>query len=335
MCGRYASARKRQDLLEEFRIDRDRVIDDLEPDYNVAPTKAVYAVLNRGERGRAPSGGGRRAGAGAERGGGEDRPRGREKQSAGAGEIERGSAEGDEAAQDVARELRVVRWGLVPFWAKDPAIGSRMINARVETVDAKPSFRNAFAKRRCLLPADGFYEWLKVDGEGKPRKQPYYIHRADGGVLAFAGLYELWRDKSVPDDHPQAWLWTTVIITTQAEDEVGRLHDRMPMVIDPARWGEWLDPANNDAPHVHSLLAPAAASGLASYPVGTDVNYVRNNGPGLITPLSSDGGGGGRADSGPRSGPTGGQPESALATDRPARTEDRYRYPGSAPLSLF
>ena len=302
MCGRYASARKRQDLLEEFRIDRDRVIDDLEPDYNVAPTKAVYAVLNRGQRGSAEDG------------------------------------SGDEGAPEVARELRVVRWGLVPFWAKDPAIGSRMINARVETVDAKPSFRSAFAKRRCLLPADGFYEWLKVDGEGKPRKQPYYIHRADGGVLAFAGLYELWRDKSVPDDHPQAWLWTTVIITTQAEDEVGRLHDRMPMVVNPARWGEWLDPANNDAPHVHSLLTPAAASGLASYPVGTDVNYVRNNGPGLITPLNSDAGGGGRgdgrADSGPRSGPNGGQP-AALAADRPARTEDRYRYSGSAPLSLF
>ena len=296
MCGRYASARKRQDLLEEFRIDRDRVTDDLEPDYNVAPTKPVYAVLTRAGR-------------------------------------------GDEAAQDVARELRVVRWGLVPSWAKDPAIGSRLINARVETVDAKPSFRSAFAKRRCLLPADGFYEWLKVDVEGKSRKQPYYIHRADGGALAFAGLYELWRDKSAPDDHPQAWLWTAVIITTQAEDEVGRLHDRMPMVIDPARWGDWLDPANNDAAHVHTLLAPAAASGLASYPVGTEVNYVRNNGPGLIEPLSpGDGGngrGGGRTDRGPRSGPTGGQPESALATDRPARTEDRYRRSGSAPLSLF
>ena len=206
---------------------------------------------------------------------------------------------------------------------------------------SKPAFRHAFKRNRCLLPADGYYEWQRPDGgsddapggRGKA-KQPYYITRGDGGPLAFAGLYELWRDKSVPDDHPQAWLWTTVIITTQAEDEVGRLHDRMPMVIDPARWGEWLDPANNDAPHVHSLLAPAAASGLASYPVGTDVNYVRNNGPGLITPLSSDGGGGGRADSGPRSGPNDGQP-AALATDRPARTEDRYRYPGSAPLSLF
>ena len=253
MCGRYASARKRQDLLEEFRIDRDRVTDDLEPDYNVAPTKPVYAVLTRGERGSA-------AGTGAAGG----------------------------QANDVARELRVLRWGLVPSWAKDPSIGSRMINARVETVDAKPAFRRAFAKRRCLLPADGFYEWLQVEQEGKVRKQPYYIHRADGGVLAFAGLYELWRDKSVPDDHPQAWLWTTVIITTSAEDEVGRIHDRMPMVVDPARWGDWLDPASGDSAHVHALLAPAAASGLASYPVGTDVNYVRNNGPGLIEPLAGD-----------------------------------------------
>src|SRR5579871_3160383 len=127
MCGRYASARKRQDLLEEFRIDRDRVTDDLEPDYNVAPTKPVYAVLTRDRRGP-----------------------------------DEGDAPPEKAAgPDVARELRVVRWGLVPFWAKDPSIGSRMINARVETVDTKPAFRRAFAKRRCLLPADGFYEWMK------------------------------------------------------------------------------------------------------------------------------------------------------------------------------
>jgi putative SOS response-associated peptidase YedK len=188
----------------------------------------------------------------------------------------------------VARELRVVRWGLVPFWAKDPSIGSRMINARVETVDSKPAFRRAFAKRRCLLPADGFYEWLKVEDQGKVRKQPYYIHRADNGVLAFAGLYELWRDKSAPEDHPEAWLWTAVIITTRAEDEVGHIHERMPMVIDPARWDDWLDPANTEASHVHALLAPASASGLETYPVGTDVNYVKNNGPALIKPLAGD-----------------------------------------------
>jgi putative SOS response-associated peptidase YedK len=252
MCGRYASARKRQDLLEEFRIDRDRVSADLEPDYNVAPTKPVYAVLTRSQR-------------------------------------EPGEGGGPEAgADDVARELRVVRWGLVPFWAKDPSIGSRMINARVETVDVKPAFRRAFAKRRCLLPADGFYEWLKVQDQGKVRKQPYYIHRADNGVLAFAGLYELWRDKSAPEDHPQAWLWTSVIITTRAEDEVGHIHERMPMVIDPTRWDDWLDPANTEASHLHALLAPASASGLATYPVGTDVNYVKNNGPALIKPLAGE-----------------------------------------------
>jgi putative SOS response-associated peptidase YedK len=309
MCGRYASARKRQDLLEEFRIDRDRVADDLEPDYNVAPTKRVYAVLSRGERGTAA-------------------PSGQDGRS------------GPDPASDVARELRVVRWGLVPFWAKDPAIGSRLINARAETVDSKPSFRSAFAKRRCLLPADGFYEWLKVEQDGKTRKQPYYIHRADGRELAFAGLYELWRDKSVPDDDPHAWLWTSVIITTTAPDEAGRIHDRMPMVIDPANWEDWLDPANNDAPGVHALLAPAAVSGLVSYPVGSDVNYVRNNGPGLITPLTPGNGGngqagGGRGDAGPRSGPTDGQSVSSPAAGPPGRTRDRYRRSDSAPLSLF
>jgi putative SOS response-associated peptidase YedK len=309
MCGRYASARKRQDLLEEFRIERDRVVDDLEPDYNVAPTKPVYAVLTRGERGSA-AGAGERAGSGG-------------------------------PAKDVARELRVVRWGLVPSWAKDPAIGSRMINARVETVDSKPSFRSAFTKRRCLLPADGFYEWIKVEQDGKARKQPYYIHRADDGELAFAGLYELWRDKSQPDDHPRAWLWTTVIITTTAPDEAGRIHDRMPMVIDPAQWGDWLDPANNDASRVHPLLLPAAASGLVSYPVVSDVNYVRNNGPGLIKPLDPSTGGTGHAagglpgEKGPRNGPLGGNPGLAPAEDGPARTRNRYRHPDSAPLSLF
>src|SRR5262245_36056123 len=218
MCGRYASARKRQDLLEEFRIDRDRVSDDLQPDYNVAPTKPVYAVLTRSQR-EPGEGGGPEAAAGAD------------------------------GADDVARELREVRWDLVPFWAKDPSIGSRMINARVETVDSKPAFRRAFAKRRWLLPADGFYDWPKVQDEGKARKQPYYIPRADNGVLAFAGLYELWRDKSAPEDDPHAWLWTSVIITTRTEDEVGHIHERMPMVIDPARWDDWLDPANIDASH--------------------------------------------------------------------------------------
>jgi putative SOS response-associated peptidase YedK len=246
MCGRYASARKREELLAEFRVERDRVDESLEPDYNVAPTKPVYAVMTRGSRG--------------------------------------GNAE----PQDVARELRVVRWGLVPSWAKDVKIGSRMINARAETVDSKPAFRQAFARRRCLLPADGFYEWQQLAGDSKPRKQPYFIHRADGSVLAFAGLYEIWRDKAVPEDHPGAWLWTSTVITTRAEDSVGHIHDRMPMVIEPARWTDWLDPANSDKAGLLALLAPASSSGLASYPVSMAVNSVRNNGPALVEPLATE-----------------------------------------------
>src|SRR6266581_179202 len=255
MCGRYASARKRQDLLEEFRIDRDRVASDLEPDYNVAPTKPVYAVLTRG--GREPGEG---AGTQEERGG----------------------------PDAVARELRVVRWGLVPFWAKDPSIGSRLINARAETVASKPAFRRAFTRRRCLLPADGYYEWQRPDGTASDKsgkggaKQPYFIFRQDGGPLAFAGLYELWRDESVPDDHERAWLWTATIITTSAPDDLGKIHDRMPMVIEPDRWEDWLDPENKDPADLMALLAPATSGGLTSYPVSTAVNSVRNNGPELI-----------------------------------------------------
>jgi putative SOS response-associated peptidase YedK len=265
MCGRYASARKRQELLEEFRVERDRVTDSLPPDYNVAPTKPVYAVLTRRESGaREPA---------AE---------------------ENGAAQSSAAPdQEAVRELRVVRWGLVPFWAKDVSIGSRLINARAETVSTKPAFRRAFTRRRCLLPADGFYEW-QAAGDGpagdRPgaRKQPYFIHRADGNVLAFAGIYELWRDQAAAADDPDAWVWSAAIITTQATDDVGRIHDRMPMVIEPAQWADWLDPSQADEATLRALLAPAVSGGLASHPVSTEVNSVRHNGPGLIEPVDPD-----------------------------------------------
>ena len=163
MCGRFVSARKRLELLEEFAVERDRVAEDRNPDYNVAPTKRIYAVLDR--------------------------------------------KDGDEPPK---RELRLVRWGLVPTWAKDTSGGARMINARSETVAVKPSFRSAFARRRCIIPADGYYEW---QAEGKAKK-PFYIYRTDGGILAFAGIYELWRDESVPADDERAWYWSAAIITT-------------------------------------------------------------------------------------------------------------------------
>jgi putative SOS response-associated peptidase YedK len=240
MCGRFVSARKRLELLEEFGIERDRVAEDEPgPDYNVAPTKRVYAVMERPAR--------------------DDEPR--------------------------ARELRVVRWGLVPSWAKDASGSGRLINARAETVAVKPAFRRAFAKRRCILPADGYYEWQAVAEQGKQRKQPYYIYPKDGGVLAFAGVYELWRDEALPADHEHAWLWTAAIITTQATDDVGQIHDRMPMVIAHDLWADWLDPDNSEPGQLQATMLPAMAGGLATYPVSTAVNFVRNNGPELIDPL--------------------------------------------------
>jgi putative SOS response-associated peptidase YedK len=159
-----------------------------------------------------------------------------------------------------------------------------MINARAETVAEKPAFRRAFAKRRCLLPADGYYEWQSQPGAAK---QPIYISRRDGRALALAGLYELWRDPAVARDDPEAWVWTATVITTSAPDELGLIHDRMPMIIDQDRWSDWLDPANGDVADLRSLLAPAAASGLITYPVSTAVNSVRNNGPQLIEPMTA------------------------------------------------
>ena len=192
---------------------------------------------------------------------------------------------------EATRSVLVARWGLVPSWAKDPSIGSRMINARAETVAEKPSFRRAFAKRRCLLPADGYYEWYTptdaaapTGRSGKPLKQPFYIHRADDHLLALAGLYEWWRDESRPEDDPHAWLLTCTVITTSAPDELGRIHDRMLMTVEAGDWDAWLD-RGRDGSAAQALLRPAAAVGLAAYPVSTLVNAVRNNGPELLEPL--------------------------------------------------
>ncbi len=265
MCGRYASTRKRIELLEEFSVERDMVAEPLKPDYNVAPTKPVYAVLDRVEP--------------VSQAADDDRNGGSEA----AGNRVAGPLAGAEGAgaDRAERQLRVVRWGLVPYWAKDIKIGSRMINARAETVAEKPAFRRSFAKRRCLLPADGYYEWQQQPGAAK---QPIYISRSDGRSLAFASLYELWRDPAVARDDKDAWLWTATIITTSAPDELGMIHDRMPMIIDPAGWADWLDPANGDVADVRALLSPAAVTGLTTYPVSTEVNSVRNNGPQLIEP---------------------------------------------------
>jgi putative SOS response-associated peptidase YedK len=186
------------------------------------------------------------------------------------------------------RQLRVLTWGLVPFWAKDPSVGSRMINARMETVAEKPAYRRAFEKRRAILPADGYFEWYPTEertSAGKPRKQPYFIRPTDGGVLAMAGLYEIWRDPDRADDDPERFRWTCTVLTTSAEDSLGHIHDRMPLMLSPDRYDAWLDPRGHDKDDLLRLLEPAAPGRLEAYPVAPLVSNVRNNGPELLEPL--------------------------------------------------
>ncbi|MFB7864210.1 SOS response-associated peptidase [Streptomyces sp. NPDC056069] len=190
---------------------------------------------------------------------------------------------------EVSRELRALRWGLVPSWAKDPKVGARMINARVETVHEKPAYRRAFAKRRCLLPADGFYEWdpVKDEATGRTRKQPYFIHPVDDQVMAMAGLYEYWRNPDIADaDDPAAWLVTCTIITTEATDEAGRVHPRMPLALTPDHYDAWLDPHHQNTDDLRALLTRPAGGRLDARPVSPAVNNVRNNGPHLLDPAT-------------------------------------------------
>lgn len=184
-------------------------------------------------------------------------------------------------ADDGERAIAPMRWGLVPFWAKDLKIGSRMINARSETAADKPAFRRAFAKRRCLLPADGFYEWQKI--EGQKAKQPWFIHRVDEEPLAFAGLYEFWhpKDDDGNDIEGADLVISCTILTTSANETMAPVHDRMPVMLAPGVWDDWLDPAS-DHDFVSSLMVPAPEELLTMYPVSTAVNSVRNRGAELL-----------------------------------------------------
>ena len=169
---------------------------------------------------------------------------------------------------DDTRELVTLRWGLVPFWAKDPAIGNRMINARAETVAEKPSYRNAYKHRRCLVLADGFYEWRKEGGG----KTPYYISLADGQPFALAGLWENWTDKQTGES-----LQTTTVITADANDFMAPLHHRMPVILVAATANEWLAGAKDLLDDV-AAITPA----LRAWPVDRRVNNARNEGEDLI-----------------------------------------------------
>ncbi len=268
MCGRYAASRRPEDLAGLFDVAKNMAErepkETLAPDWNIAPTAKVYAVLERPDK--------------------------------------------ESGSPVPVRQLRVLRWGLVPSWARNPEGAARMINARAETVHDKPAYRRAFAARRCLLPADGYYEWhtakeereLEERGRRKrPRKQPYFVTPADGSVMAMAGLYEFWRDRTLPDDHPDAWWATCTVITTDAETtpfagaaeggtgprSLAEIHPRMPLALPPDRWSAWLDPARTDPDELRALLEPVPPGTLRAYPVGSAVSNVRNNGPELTEPL--------------------------------------------------
>ena len=174
------------------------------------------------------------------------------------------------------RRLEMLRWGLIPSWADDPQIGSRMINARSETAAEKPSFRRAFRERRCLIPADGFYEWQRT-GNGK---QPYYIHMKNGSPFGFAGLWESWRD---PEDYE---LRSCTILTTEPNKLLAPIHNRMPVILHPENYELWLDPDVREVELLSSLLEPYPDDTMEAYPVSRRVNSPANDEPTYIEPAA-------------------------------------------------
>jgi putative SOS response-associated peptidase YedK len=172
------------------------------------------------------------------------------------------------------RQLELFRWGLVPGWAKDVRIGAKMINARSETAAEKPSFKTALARRRCLVPASGFYEWKKTAGA----KVPHFIRHKSGRPLALAGLWELW------DKGPEP-VYSFTILTTEPNQLVARLHNRMPVILPAAAWSDWLNPAPVEPQALQALLAAYPADEMEAYPVSTQVNSPANDRPELIEPV--------------------------------------------------
>jgi putative SOS response-associated peptidase YedK len=179
------------------------------------------------------------------------------------------------------RELVLLHWGLVPFWAKEPAIGQRLINARVETLREKPAFRSAFRKRRCLVIADGYYEWRAVGAQ----KQPYLIEAADRAPFGMAALWESWQDPA-----RGAPLESCVIITRESAGCVREIHGRMPVIVAPQDYDTWLDPASADVAALEALLTGAPRVALVAHPVSRRVNNPRNEGPELAAPVAAGAG---------------------------------------------
>lgn len=177
------------------------------------------------------------------------------------------------------RRAESFRWGLIPSWAKDDAIGNKLINARAETLAEKPSFKNAFRARRCIIPASGFYEWQKKGAGGK---QPFYFYLKEKQVFGFAGLWEEWLDKESGE-----LVETCTIITTEANAVLEPVHDRMPVILKAEDYDEWLDEKHKNTARLQNLLIPYRADEMASHAVGKSINYAETDSPELIKPLNS------------------------------------------------
>jgi len=249
VCGRYVSASAPDQIAAYFDVETlgETLIDpDEKPEanYNVAPTTQVPVV--------------------------------HEPKAANAD----GGSEDDAAPG--GRRLDLFRWGLVPSWAKDLKIGNKMINARSETAASKNAFRRPLRKRRCIIPADGFYEWQKVEGHKK--KQPIHITRTDGDMFAFAGLYEVWRGP----ERDQEPLFSCTILTGEPNEKMATIHNRMPIMLAPDDWSMWLDPELEEVDELDRLFAPAPSELITLTPVSTAVNNVRSRGVELTDPLPLD-----------------------------------------------
>ncbi len=254
MCGRYAASADLEELIEEFDVELDR---------HDEPARSVLANPQQPPAGlpdwnMAPT--------------------------------KQAPVVLTRPVDDVPRrQLRLLTWGLVPAWSKDVKGAYRMINARAESVAEKPAYARALASRRALVPALGWYEWQTSptvrDAKGKPRKQPFFVRRGDGDLLAMAGIYEFWRDKAVADpDDPLAWLVTFAIVTTAAEPGLDRIHDRQPLVLEREDWARWLDPSVTEVAAIDDLVRFCAPGRFTAYPVSRAVSSNRANGPGLIEP---------------------------------------------------
>ncbi|GAA1641830.1 SOS response-associated peptidase [Georgenia ruanii] len=269
MCGRYASFRQAQDLADFFDV---ALVDDdaaeLPPSWNVAPTDGARVIVERVlPAGATPSGDG---GEGAGQRPTGQRPAGRRPAS-------------QQPPPAVRREMHVARWGLVPEWATDPSAGARMFNARVESVATKPAFAASLRTRRCVVVADGYYEWRKP-APGETRKTPFYIHPADSGPLALAGLYSWWRAPA-PAGARGPWLLSCTVLTGAAQGRMTELHDRVPVVLDRAAVNRWLDKTVT-APD-GALAALTAPPELTWHEVSPAVGAVRNNSPELVAPVAA------------------------------------------------